>query len=631
MCGVCGHLPLPDRLPAVADLEQVNAALQHRGPDDSGLFVSNNQVAMAMRRLAIIAPGTNKQPLVSTDGRFVVVFNGEIYNYQDLSQELSLLGHTLAGLGDTEVILYGFKQWGRALFSRLIGMFAIAIWDSHLEELVLTRDHFGQKPLFWSFDREQGFVWGSELKALTAFSWIDQSLEESSIFELLQNQYISSPDSAYAQVKSLESGCLLIVKAGEVPRLERYFNASSLFVKKSQSPLEQLKIECREILTAAVRRTLIADRPLGIYLSGGLDSSIITKIASSELELKPKTFSIDLYDSGHSESSYARELAAFVGSDHHSVAFGAPEFRASFENLISTLDQPLADPALIPLSYLCSQTKNEICVALTGDGGDELLAGYTRYIADRYARLIPKSIARFSLKFLSPWLRNIDFSDYDFSKALRAIAENDGQALPSFLRWNFLTGIFQERFWSSQQKYLELRQSYLGARNLPGLSQRQLNLDASLIGDIQTYLASGLLPKSDRAGMLNSLELRSPFLDLEFANWAAKLPDSMRLRGCTTKYLLRESFREQLPDSIYRRQKQGFNLPLTTWLNGELRSWLCDGLKLARALEQIISQLEVNKLLNRPAFNKNEITFLWKLFCLNRWLIAQENSQSSLN
>lgn len=611
MCGIAGFVSVrPARVgPAMEPvLAAMTAAIAHRGPDDSGAFHDvppPDQIhykaacSLGFRRLSIVDLAGGHQPMGNEDGTVHVVFNGEIYNHQSLRQELLAAGHVFATHSDTEVLLHGWEQWGPDLLARCNGMFDLAIWDGRVRQLLLARDRSGKKPLFVAvLDGGDTLVFGSELTAVRRHPGVSRQLDVRGVQSLLALDYVASPRSILADVQQLQPGeCWLwqapVATGGDKPQLttQRWHLPGRVDPALARLTDSEALNELEQRLSAAVERRLMADVPLGVFLSGGIDSSVVTALAARyRPAYQLDTFSVAFADPSFDESQHAATVATHLGTRHHVHLLQPDACLALVPQLLGQLDQPLADPSIVPTYALARFARESVTVALGGDGGDEAWLGYPTFAADRLAVLARQS----GLDGLAaPALRLLD----------RLPVSERNWGLDQQLR-RFLTGLTEP----TERRHF----TWIGGLPLPGVrqllsQQAHLLLDgpeqgsgparpelAALLAsawdearhlapDTQTalgqlyarfYLGDGVLQKVDRATMLVGLEARAPLLDPAVVQLAASLPAHLKLRGRTDKWLLRQLASRLLPRSIVQRKKKGFGVPLAAWLRGPLRDWM---------------------------------------------------------
>ncbi len=582
MCGIAGVVYRDQGVQvSTGDLRRMCDTLVHRGPDDEGFFVDGG-VGLGMRRLSIIDLAGGHQPMCNEDGRIWIIFNGEIYNFPDLRKELERLGHRFATHSDTEAIVHAYEEYGDDCVSKLNGMFAFAIWDQRLRRLFLARDRLGVKPLYYYLDGDF-LAFGSEIKAILQLEEVPRELDLQALDAYLTFEYIPAPLSIFRGIRKLPPGHTLAFQEGRA-LVRQYWEVPC------GAPLaggeEELRQRLYELLRDAVRIRLISDVPLGAFLSGGIDSSTIVCLMSEVMDRPVKTFSIGFDDPSYNELGYARAVARHFGTDHEELTI-RPDVAGLTQDLVRYLDEPLADVSIFPTYLVSRLARQQVTVALSGDGGDELFAGYDWYLADRLERAyrhLPASLRQRLVPYL---LSHVPPSSQ--KKGLVNVLKRfvEGAALPAELehyRWNtFLTPEARRQMytgellagldgWSAASRFVACLNAF---GNADPLWRQQT-------ADIKTYLADDILMKVDRMSMANSLEARTPFLDYRVVELAASLPSQFKLRGLKRKYLLKRCMAGRLPPLVLSRGKQGFSIPMKNWLRGELRPLLLDVLSPAR-------------------------------------------------
>lgn len=625
MCGICG-IATPDlQQPVDAGLlRRMNERIIHRGPDSDGMYVDGG-LGMAMRRLAIIDVAGGAQPIASEDGQVLVTFNGEIYNFQDLRQELERLGHRFATCSDTEVIVHGYEQWGDQVLLQLKGMFVFALWDRGRSRLLLARDRMGEKPLYWHRSA-QGFAWASEAKALLVLPWVQRRVYAPALHHYLTLQYVPDPLTIFDGILRLPAAHKLVVEAGKPPRVERYWQLA--FEPKQSLEDRDVIEQAQALLRGAVQRQLIADVPLGAFLSGGIDSSIIVALMAEQSSRPVKTFSIGFAERHYSETHYACMVAQRYATDHHEFTFGPLDLVRITEGVIAATDEPFADPAALPLYELARQTRKHVTVALSGDGGDETLAGYTRYALDGLLRpyaALPAWFTRQAVPAAAAWLPDPAWLPEDRSPFT---------GLKRLAQWSAVTPRASLARWGSYFSHAEKLALYADpwretfarwdTAEVIGRAFDQAHaanlLDCTLHADHATYLAGDLLPKTDRTTMAHSIEARAPFLDVDWVEWTARLPVRFKVRGLRTKWLLKAAFGEKLPPAIAARGKQGFSVPVGQWLRHELRDWARERLMGNPRLDAWFRPAAVERLLREHDGGRtNHGKRLWALLMFAVW------------
>lgn len=575
MCGICGLAYSDGRLADRDVLTQMNAGIRHRGPDSDG-FYSSPGIGLAVRRLAIIDVKGGDQPISNEDDSLWIVLNGEIYNYPELRNELIRRGHRLKTKSDTECILHYYEDEGDACIERLRGMFAFALWDSKRRRLLLARDRLGKKPIYYSMQNGQ-LYFCSELTPLIGALPRKPELDLESIDLYLSLQYIPEPRTAYRGVFKLPAAHSLVWDGMSV-QVRRYWDFK--FEPKLAGSEPELMAELRDRLKDAVRMRLISEVPLGVHLSGGIDSSIVVALMAELSDAPVKTFSVGFEEESYSELPLARAVAERYGTTHHEYVLLYGELPQTLEVLASHFGEPFADPSAIPLLMLSQITRQTVTVALNGDGGDEDFAGYQRYGLDGAANWYARGPSFLTQRMVPYLVRGLPDSSsrptgqslVNGLKRLDQVAGVDPRA--SILRWSsYFTPAQRQALWNDDFR------TAVRPKNAEALIVAEFDrcsgtfLDRTLYADTHTYLPGDLLVKADRMTMAASLEARSPFLDQELVAWTARLPDAMKLRGLRGKYLLRRAFAGYLPKQILAHGKQGFGIPLAAWFRGPLAEW----------------------------------------------------------
>ncbi|QJR16496.1 asparagine synthase (glutamine-hydrolyzing) [Usitatibacter palustris] len=571
MCGIAGFVGAG----GMAELRAMGDAIAHRGPDGEGVLADPARgIHLLHRRLAIIDLAGGDQPMWNEDGSVCVIFNGEIYNHVALRAELIAHGHVFrSDHSDTEVLVHGYEQWGDALPGRLHGMFAFAIYDVPRRKLFFARDRFGKKPLYYACRRGL-FAFASELTALRRHPGVAGPVDRVSLQKLFAYGFIPAPRTLYAGVSKLPGGhhMTVLLDAPEEARVERYWQfAIEPTTTIPRDPERVWGEELRHLLSQAVERRLMSDVPLGIFLSGGIDSSAVLAFAAQHQPARDiKTFSIGFHEPSFDESAYARDVARHFGTEHHERILGVDDARALAPKVLARLDEPFADPSIVPTYQLCEFAREKITVALGGDGGDEMFAGYDPFkalaIAGWYERLVPGGLKPGIRKLadLLPVSESNMGLDFRIKRGLR------GASYPPAL-WNPVwlgpiepaeaTDLFEEPV-RPEELYREAIDAWEG-------SAADNNVDRTLEFYTRFYLQDDILAKADRASMMVSLELRSPFLDNDLVEFARKIPHQFKYANGRTKSILKSALRGVVPDAVLERRKKGFGIPLTRWL----RTW----------------------------------------------------------
>lgn len=575
MCGIYGVVArTPDSSMDRTPLQAMSDVLRHRGPDDAGCYVAE-QIALGVRRLSVIDLLTGRQPVTNEDQTMWLVCNGEIYNYRELRGRLEKKGHAFASESDTEVVIHAFEEYGDRCVEHFNGMFVFAVWNAHRRCLTIARDRLGIKPLYyWSND--DLLVFGSELKAVIAHPDVPRSIDLIALDQFLSLEYIAAPRTIFQGIHKLPPGHRLVFNETGL-RVERYWDLTLREIPDDD-------VTCAEMLTDlirdAVRLRLVSDVPLGALLSGGIDSSTVLAFMAESSSTPVRTFSIGFDDQTYNELPYARTVAARFGADHREEVL-RPDIASLAERVVWHLDEPFADFSVFP-TYLVSRLASEsVKVVLSGDGGDEVFAGYDTYVAqsiDRYYRWLPASLRQSALPALMDRVPPQPPKKGLVNKAKRFV---EGAALPASLqhtRWMlFVSEDDKTRLYRP-----ELRASLNGcaaASFLEGFFEQAAALDAlaqQQYVDVKTYLVDDILTKVDRMSMAASVEARVPLLDHRIVEFALSLPPHSKLRRGRTKVILQQAMRGRLPKEVLNRPKQGFSIPLKHWLRGELRPMMTD-------------------------------------------------------
>lgn len=593
MCGIAGMVhrdgaPVDPRV-----LVEMRDALRHRGPDGEGLFLielaGGPAVGLGHRRLAIIdLSERGRQPMANEDETVWVTYNGEIYNYPELRQELLARGHVFRSATDTEVLVHGYEEWGEGLFRRLRGMFALGLWDGRRRELFLARDPYGKKPLYY-FTLDGDLIFASELKALQRHPGCPRELDFQSLSRYLLFEYVPSPYSIFRGVRKLPPGSYLKWSAGNL-RVQPFFEPR-VGPQGPAPPEGEALTELERRLQDAILCRLRSDVPLGVFLSGGLDSSAVVAYLTELLPAREiKTFSIGFREASYDESHYAREVAEFFGTDHHSRVLTPDTMLEILPEIWEVLDEPLADASIIPTYLLSRFTRERVTVALGGDGGDEIFAGYDTFLAEVLSRFYEWVPSAWHQGFIHPLAQRLPVSTRYMSLDFRIKKFLEGMSYPNPFRQQVWLGSFppHEQLELFAGDPAELRN---GFNPMEDISQALVGhrfadrVSALIYFYLRFYLANDILTKVDRASMAHSLEVRSPFLDVPLTEYVNQLPASYKLRFLTRKYLLKKCLAAKLPARILQRGKKGFAIPLGQWFKGKLRS----------LLEEVFSEKEIQR------------------------------------
>jgi len=622
VCGVAGFVDMP----RAADEEIVQAQLScqhHRGPDAEGVFV-HGRGAIGQNRLAIIDIEHGDPPITNEDGTIGVVLNGEIYNFRELRRQLESEGHRFATRCDTEVIAHLAERCPAAqLARRLDGMFAFAVWDAAEQRLILARDRFGKKPLYY-WTSGSALVFASEIKGVLAHPGVSRDLDPAAIPSYLTFGYVPTPRTFFAGIQSLPPGHVLTVDAGAPPRLERYWTPPRRERTSGGSApsLEEAGVEVRRLLSEAVARRMIADVPIGALLSGGVDSSAVVATMARLNPRRLSTFTIG-FDGGdgYDERAFAELVARRYGTDHHEFVV-RPHAVDLVEKLVWHHDQPFGDSSAIPTYLLTELTRGHVTVALCGDGGDELFAGYERFAASLAVgayNSIPASLRTVSRRALARLPASALRGRVGNLQRFAAVAE--GGMPDAYLDWiSFIDEPARQALLEDPDPWA--RRDFARLWSSVGALRP---LDRVLDLNLRTYLLDDLLVKADRMSMAHGLELRSPFLDLELANYAIQLPSRLKIGGLTLKRVLKHALRDDLPKEILRRRKHGFGVPLDRWFREDLSGYLAHmlGAPGARIRRHVRGDAVDVLLAEHAAGTRQRGGVLWTLLTLEVFLRRQ--------
>jgi asparagine synthase (glutamine-hydrolysing) len=623
MCGICGiFFSDRDRHVRRDVLAGMNDRIVHRGPDDEGLFVEEN-VGLAMRRLSIIDVKTGHQPLANENQDVWIVYNGEIYNHVELRAELESKGHLYRTHSDTETIVHLYEEYGRDCVKHLRGMFAFVIWDRRKRMLFAARDRLGIKPLYYRWDGKI-FLFGSEIKAILAYPEVPAQFNRGTLAEYLAFGYITGPETMFAEIRKLMPGHTLELREGDEPRIERYWDLTTEVDREPQSH-EYYVRTYRELLEEAVGSHLMSDVPLGVFLSGGLDSSAVAALTTKIRGDQIQTFAVGYGEEKFSELSYARQVAAHIRSDHHEVRLSRKEFFGSLPQLIWHEDEPIVWPSSVALYYVARLARERVTVVLTGEGSDETLAGYTRYAWT----LLNSKMDRAYRTLLPSFLRNSVHAAIDAAplsanfhrKLEHTFLVRNGENWPSFYFDNFYSA-----FSSSELPQLltpetldRAGQAYDGSMQAWERSSGDL-LHRLLYTDINSYLVE-LLMKQDQMSMAASIESRVPFLDHRLVEFTARIPAAQQIKGLAGKFILKHAVADLLPNEIVYRKKMGFPTPWAYWLAGpqleEIECLLLEPRSLARGLFQPEAIRHI--LAEHRAGHRDHGNRIWRLLNLEIW------------
>lgn len=618
MCGIAGFLSLEQGVFATKTIAQAMCdVIVHRGPDGQGMLV-DGPLAMGMRRLSIIDLAGGQQPIANEDGTISVIQNGEIYNFQSIRQDLEKRGHRFKTNSDTEAIVHLYEEYGTRCVEHLRGMFALAIWDAPRRRLIVARDRLGIKPLYYSIGNGR-LLFGSELKSLLAVG-LDREIDQQALHDYLSLTYVPAPATIFKAARKLMPGSMLIAERGNV-RIERWWNLSFEPDEKRFHSEPEIVEAVRERVEDAVRSHLVSDVPLGVFLSGGVDSQTLVACMRKFHTGALKTFSIGFAEKSFSELDRAREAARHFGTEHHELIV-TPDTATMVPDLVSAFDEPYADSSAIPVLCVARLARQSVTVALTGEGGDEVFAGYKTYAATRLAGLYRRAVPA-PLRSLVAWGVNrlpVSHGKVSFDyMAKRFVAGASNDAVDAHFSWK---AIFDEA--AKQALYREPRAVGPTVRlyheAVAGIDPQDL-LARLLMIDTRLGLEGDMLVKADRMSMATSLEGRVPLLDHPLVEMVAAIPSRFKMKGMKTKVLLRAAMADVLPKDTTQGPKQGFNVPIPSWLTGPLREMVHDTLSPSRiAATGIFRPEPIQELIRaHESLERDHSRDIWTLLMFQSW------------
>jgi len=621
MCGIVGFVNNNGREAGRETVERMNAAIVHRGPDDDGFYVNEN-VAFGMRRLSIIDLAGGHQPIFNADRSKVIIFNGEIYNYRELREDLEKLGDKFYTNSDTEAIVHLYDRYGADCLEHLRGMFAFAIWDERDRSLFVARDRVGKKPLLYAHRPNGDLVFGSEFTALLEHGDIPRDVDHEAIDSYLTYLCVPAPQTAFKAIRKLEPGHWLRWKDGKI-ETRRYWLPD--FSKKIKISENEAIEETTRILKEATRLRMISEVPLGAFLSGGVDSSTVVALMAELSDRPVKTFSIGFEEQDYSELKYAKRVADHVGAEYNEFIV-RPNALEILPTLVSHYGEPYADSSAIPTYYVSKETRQFVTVALNGDGGDESFAGYERHAAMRIAEIyhrVPRSLRRALVEGPIGLLPTSELRRSRLRDAQRFLKAASLGRDERYLRWistftaDSKSELYDDGFKATLDDHRAGRflDQWFDAAGDSGI------LDATLLVDQMTYLPNDLLVKVDIASMANSLEARSPFLDHKVIEFAASLPENLKMKRFETKSLLKKVAARLVPSEVIYRRKMGFGVPIGNWFRGEMRDFVRDVLLSESSLGRgLFKPSVVRRFVDEHTNSDRDHTFqIWTLLMLELW------------
>jgi len=619
MCGIAGILRTEPKATVNTELiSRMLSAIVHRGPDDQGIH-GDGQMAFGTRRLKIIDLSAGHQPLSNEDRTVWVAFNGELYNHANRRKELALAGHHFRTRCDTEIIVHEWEEHGAQCVDWLEGQFAFSVWDASTRTLMIARDRLGIKPLYYSWDGRQ-LIFASEIKALLASGLIQPAVDLQSLYHYIGYEFVPAPATMFQGIHKLPPGHRLLVKQGSLS-VEPYWD---LHFEPDEISEDECISTIRQLLGEAVEKRLMADVPLGVFLSGGLDSTAVLSFARAVTDQPLPTFTIGYADDTFSEWTHARRAAKYFGTDHHEIIIDpiTPEL---IEHAVWHLDEPMTDLSSIPFHILSCHAQKEVTVCLSGEGGDEVFVGYDRFIASKLDRLIysrlPVSLRRYVIEPIIDWLPDRPQKKGAINLLKRFV---EGAALPAeaeHLRWQYFSSRDQDsRLFTSRFLDQIKLDPFEPIRRHAAKASHADRLSRELYTDLRLTMADSVLMKVDKMSMATSLEVRVPFLDHKLVEFAARIPSSMKFPGIRTRAIYRKAMTGILPPFVLERGKQGYSLPLKTWLRGELRDYMTTLLNTSPLIQEHMQLDYINNLIDehmRQVHNHNHV--LWALMNVALW------------
>jgi asparagine synthase (glutamine-hydrolysing) len=622
MCGIAGFIDLQDASNSRTEearaqiIDRMCRVIRHRGPDDQGVMLQPG-VALGMRRLSIIDLAGGHQPIANEDKTVSIVFNGEIYNYRELQKDLQARGHQFRTNTDTETIVHAYEEFGASCVSQLRGMFAFAIWDDRKQEVFIARDRVGKKPLYYSVTRGGTLVFGSELKSLLEHPEVDRKINPQALDAYFSLGYVPDPISIFENVEKLPPGHHLTFTNGRLT-VERYWDFSYNTNGNGHKASDYLE-ELRALLSEAVKLRLVSDVPLGAFLSGGIDSSTVVALMAQHMDQPVKTFSIGFNEDSYDELKYARLTAKKFGTDHHEFLV-TPDICEVVDQLAWHFDEPFADSSAIPTYVVSKLAREHVKVVLTGDGGDELFAGYSRYVTERNRSKLDLIPGLIKDRLMDPLSRALPHGAWGRNYLQNVSLDPISRYLDTV---SVFTGLNKSSLYSTDFSDQLRDSSHLSSyfHELSRNVKTNAPLDSLLYIDSKTYLPGDILTKVDRMSMAVSLEARVPLLDHKLIEFVTRIPASMKLAGIETKHLFKQAIGELVPAEIVNRPKQGFGVPIQQWINQQLRERIRDTLNDPRTLERgYVTRQYVGLLLDEHERGRRDHAMaLWSLLMLELW------------
>jgi len=629
MCGINGIISNRSIAGLAERINLMDELIYHRGPDEDGVYVDAEKVAFGMRRLSIIDLMHGKQPIKNEDGSLVIVFNGEIYNYRELKQTLVSKGISFHTSSDTEVILKLYELYGQDSVKELNGMFAFSIHDKRKKQVFIARDRFGEKPVYYAKAGDE-VIWASELKSIVQQKPEVKKISQEALQLFLSLSYIPAPHTIYQDVYKLEPGCSMVIDTDTLDiNVQKYWDIKPGEPADRIDNYTEATRQVQKLLFDSVEKRMIADVPIGVFLSGGVDSTIIASIMSKLSSQKIKTFTVGYANKRYDESGRAAVIAKKINSEHYECMLDYNEVIADIDKVILNYDEPYADPSCLPTYFISDKTSAFVKVALTGDGGDEVFGGYNKYLLHTYGRLYQNLVPKFvSKRMIEPALsllarKNTDTKSF-LTRTKKMFDSLGGDGIENHLnviqlgfKANVLKMLWAGTETSDINQFLKnILASMPGGFDSNLKSARYIDAKISLEGD--------LLVKVDRASMLTSLECRAPFLDHRLIEFSYHIPDSFLIKGSNKKRILKDSFAHLLPEDFFKAPKSGFEIPIGEWLRNELKNELLDTLSEKNmSVHAFFNTSYVKQLIDEHLSTRIDHSWkLWTLFCFQKWYNA---------
>jgi asparagine synthase (glutamine-hydrolysing) len=618
MCGINGFM-IHQKLDIDVEyiLTKMNQKIIHRGPDAEGIYINEN-AAIGMRRLSVIDLSHGDQPIFNETKDLCIVFNGEIYNYKELKAELLKVGHVFSTESDTEVILHGYEEYGTNIIEQLNGMFVFCIYDMNANRFILARDRTGQKPLYYYSNKEH-FVFASEIKIIVEVWDVPRIINKKALNLYLGLTYIPSPYSIYQDIFKLEPGSYMLVDSSGIQR-KTYWALEIPLVQREDKNIGYLEKQekLKALVYDSIKRQMVSDVPLGAFLSGGIDSSIVVGVMSELSDEPINTFSIGFESKDFDERDRAEIVAKHNGTNHHVKVLDYDDALLFIDKILESMSEPFADSSSIPMYYLSEFAKEYVTVVLTGDAGDELFGGYTKYLIGHYSKGYHK-VPRFIRKYLiEPALRSFPIDNEKIRKARKLIMNSEKTPYEQYLGLMCLG--FQDRKGLLQEGYFNI-DAFEGIRANFEKTAHGTDLQKSQFSDVKTVLEGDMLVKVDRMSMLHSIETRVPLLDNRIIDYAFTLHDKDKIKGKNTKRILKDTFKDVIPDEVFNKSKHGFGVPIGEWFRGPLKGRLLEFLSEDRIVNQgIFNYPFLEKVLDEHMSKKaDHASALWAIFVFQYW------------